>query len=343
MKKIMKIKLSEISNYINTNIDISNDISIQGVCSLENPKSEHLSFFNGKSETAFLKILESSNASAIIIPKDLKVDSNQNQPYLIRSEYPQRDFIKVLKLFSKEKDRPRTIHSLAVIEPTAVIGKNVHISPFCYIGENCIIGDNCYIHPHVTIYEGVKLGCNSTVHSKAVLREHVQIGENVIIQNGAIIGADGFGYIPSKDGLETVPQIGNVILGNNVDVGANSCIDRAALDSTKIGFGTKVDNLVQIGHNTQVGSHTIICGQAAIAGSSKIGNQVVLGGNVGVADHAEITDGCRFAGFSGVIGKYKEKGDYAGNPAIPIKLYRKVTSILPNIPEIVKNLKKDSA
>jgi UDP-3-O-[3-hydroxymyristoyl] glucosamine N-acyltransferase len=173
-----------------------------------------------------------------------------------------------------------------------------------------------------------------------IKEEDVVLKEGVVIQNGAVIGADGFGYLPDPEkGLIPVPQVGNVTLCRAVEIGANTCIDRATLGTTFIDMGSKIDNLVQIGHNTKVGKHTIICGQSAIAGSSKIGNQVVLGGNVGVADHTEVADGCRFGAFSGLHGKYEIKGDYAGNPAMPASTYRRVVTLIPKLPELFKKLK----
>ncbi|MBN8568398.1 MAG: UDP-3-O-(3-hydroxymyristoyl)glucosamine N-acyltransferase [Ignavibacteria bacterium] len=331
--------LSEILTQLNIPNALSSDIEIKGVCSLENSKKNHICFFSGKSPSALEKTLSTIRASAILIPENIDVVSKHDNIHLIKSQYPQKDFIKIIHLFDIKKQNKNSIHAQSVVSSSARVGQNVHIGPFSVIGDHCVIGDNCYIHPHVTMYDGVILGDNCIVHSGAILREYVEIGKNVIIQNGAIVGADGFGYIPTPNGLQAVPQIGNVILEDHVEIGANTCIDRAAIDTTKIGLGSKIDNLVQIGHNTQVGSHTIICGQAAIAGSTKIGNQVVIGGSVGIADHTEIADGCRFAGLSGLHGTYSEKGDYAGNPAMPARTYRKVVGITPKLPDLVKKLK----
>ena len=192
-----------------------------------------------------------------------------------------------------------------------------------------MIEDRSVIHPHVTIYPRVRLGQGCVVHAGAVLREDVTLGDHCVIQNGAVIGADGFGYIPDQAGnLHAVPQVGAAKLGNEVHIGANSCVDRGTLGNTTVGDWTKIDNLVQTGHNVSLGQNCIVCGQTGIAGSVSIGNRVVLGGGCGVQDHVSIADGCRFAGHSGVIGDITERGDYAGMPALPARQWRRLVAQL---------------
>ena len=223
---------------------------------------------------------------------------------------------------------PSSIHPQSIIEQSAQIASDVHVGPFSYIGENTKIGTGSVIHPHVCIYSNVSIGEGVEIHSGAIIREGVIIDDRCVIQNSAVIGAEGFGYYQDLDGLKPIPQVGTVHLSQNVDIGANTCVDRATLGLTELGPGVKVDNLVQIGHNVKIGSHSIVCGQSGIAGSSIIGRGVILGGGTGIADHAEIEDGSRFAARSAALtGKFK-KGDYAGYPAISVSLWRRMNGLL---------------
>jgi UDP-3-O-[3-hydroxymyristoyl] glucosamine N-acyltransferase len=314
-------------------------VLVNDISSIDESLPNALSFYRGNSVQTISELISKTQASAIFIQDKLQIEDIPPQKVLLKVKDPFHAFVSIVHLFF-ETDKPAFgIHPQAYIAPTAKIAPGAQVGPFCYIGPDVIIEEGVLIHPHVTIYPRVKIGKESIIHSGAHIREDSEIQPGVIIQNGAVIGADGFGYIPDPErGLIPVPQIGNVVLSTGSEVGANTCIDRATLGSTYIGTGTKIDNLVQIGHNTRIGSFSIVCGQSAIAGSSKIGNQVVLGGNVGVADHTEIADGCRFGAFSGLHGKYDIKGDYAGNPAMPARTYRRVVACIPKLPELFRKL-----
>ena len=332
--------LKFLSDSIKAELIGKDNLNIFGLCSLDEQKPAHLAFYKGTSFAALKSHFNAQGASAFIVNSNFEIDESSKDLSFLKVPDPHKAFIDLIPLFYQSDLPSFGIHKSAVISETAKIQPGVNIGPFSVIGANSQIGSNSIIHPHVTIYPNVIIGENCTIHSGAHIREGVILGNNVIVQNGAILGADGFGYIsdPVK-GIIAVPQVGNVIIGDHVEIGANTCIDRGALDPTRVGKFTKIDNLVQIGHNTQIGSYTIICGQSAIAGSSKIGNQVVLGGNVGIADHAEIADGCRFAAFSGVKGKFLEKGDYAGNPALPAALYRRVVVSWSKLPTLISKLR----
>lgn len=342
------IKLEEIVTKTGASLIGDSQVRILNISSLEEPKENSLSFFRGKSLDSLKELLSSFSSNqikAVLVNESMNLENPLNGVSFLKVKDPFYAFVKLVPLFFSS-DSPNynshssNIHSRAHIEESAKVSPTAKVGPFSYIGEDCIIDDGVIIHPHVTIYPRVKIGANSIIHSGAHIREDVVLKEGVVIQNGAVIGADGFGYLPDPEkGLIPVPQVGNVTLSRAVEIGANTCIDRATLGTTFIDMGSKIDNLVQIGHNTKVGKHTIICGQSAIAGSSKIGNQVVLGGNVGVADHTEVADGCRFGAFSGLHGKYETKGDYAGNPAMPASTYRRVVTLIPKLPELFKKLK----
>lgn len=336
------IRAKTISDLVSGKILGDPDTKLFNLSAIEDSQGGDLCFYKGVSKTAFLKSLEQKSPSAVIVPESFSDIDLPDSVVLILHKDPYAAFLSVLPKFFVRDEVEYNISAKADIHSSAEIHPEVSISAYTVIGKDVKIGKGAIIHPHVTIYPRVSIGENTEIHSGAVIREDVRIGSNCIIQNGAIIGADGFGYVPDPiKGLAAVPQIGIVELADWTEVGANTCIDRATLGSTSIGKGTKIDNLVQIGHNCQVGNYSIICGQSAIAGSVKIGNQVVIGGSVGIADHVEIADGCRFGGLSGLAGKFTEKGDYWGNPAVKASEHRRIVASIKKLPEVLKSLKKE--
>ncbi len=317
-------------------------INLFNLSAIEDSKAGDLSFYKGASTSAFLKAINKKSPSAVFVPERFSEIEVPSETALILHKDPFLAFLSIIPNFFTRDEVTYNISPKADIHQSAEIHKESSIGAYVSIGKEVKIAKGAVIHPNVTIYPRVEIGEDTEIHSGAVIREDVKIGKNCIIQNGAIIGADGFGYVPDPiKGLAGVPQIGIVELADFTEVGANSCIDRATLGSTSIGHGTKIDNLVQIGHNCQVGKFTIICGQSAIAGSVKIGNQVVIGGSVGIADHVEIADGCRFGGLSGLAGKFTEKGDYWGNPAVKASEHRRIVASIKKLPEVLKSIKKE--
>lgn len=236
-------------------------------------------------------------------------------------------FYNLVPLFYQE------INSSRAIDPSSTLHKTVQfthkescsVGANVVIGENCLIGRNVTIHPNVVIGPGVSIGDKTVIHSRVSIHANVQIGSEVMIQSGAVIGSIGFGYRPDEKGdLSLIPHLGTVIIEDRVHIGANTCIDRGVIGNTVVGYGSKIDNLVQIGHNNIIGKHVIMCGQVGIAGSCTIGDRVTLGGKAGVADHKAITSGARIGGYSGVTKDITEKGDYAGFPARPYREWLKL-------------------
>ncbi|NMC62209.1 MAG: UDP-3-O-(3-hydroxymyristoyl)glucosamine N-acyltransferase, partial [SAR324 cluster bacterium] len=299
---------------------------ITGLCSLDESDSSALSFLREASLLKLKKVLSKPTAGALLVDCKLRSDINESPIPLVFVSDPLSALVSVLPYLCTTATHPTGISPKADIHPSAIIDENVSIGSFSVIGPNVHIEKDVVIHPHVTLYEGVHIGAGSIIHSGAVIREYVNIGAQNIIQNGAVIGAEGFGYIPDSNtssGLVPVPQVGTVNTGAKVDVGANACIDRATLGSTRIGLGTKIDNLVQIGHNVSLGCHNILCGQVGIAGSSTTGDNVVMGGNAGVADHVNIASGVRLGAKCGVIKDIREKGDFLGFPALESKAWHR--------------------
>ena len=291
---------------------------VSRISSLDDNLPGSLSFCTKASPAAIRKVLQVCRVSALFIKNSVNVSSLGTTINLILVKDPLAAVIAVIPLFIERRSSVEHISSLADIHRSARLGNNVAVGAFCSIGAEATIGDDTVIYPNVVIYPRVSVGKRVVLHSGAVIRENCVIDDDIVVQNGAVIGSDGFGYVPGTNGLCAVPQVGNVHLSMHVDVGANTCIDRSTLGTTLIGVGSKIDNLVQIGHNTTIGTHAVLCGQVAIAGSCKIGNGVVLGGNVGVADHICVADGVRVAAKAGVIVDITHKGDYAGHPPVPL-------------------------
>lgn len=316
-RKQISFSAQELADAVGGSIVGSPSLSIMGVCSLDTPMAGHLSFIRTSSKEHVRKTIEELPAMAVLVSKKLAPTEKVScAATLIVVQDAYQGFIELLPRFLEEDQIESGIHPSAVIAPDAKVGRHVSIGAHCVIGPRVVIGDHSVLHPHVRIYSDAQLGSKTTLYSGVVIREECVLGARVTIHDNTIIGADGFGYIPDpKAGIRKVPQIGNVIIGDDVEIGANTCIDRGTIGATKIGAGTKIDNLVQIGHNTQVGSHCFICGGTGIAGSTTIGDGVVIGGACGIADHIEIVSGVRLGGRTGVTSSLKEPGDYLGFPA----------------------------
>lgn len=291
---------------------------IEGITNFENPLKGHISFV--QDEKGF-KALEASDISCIIVPKQIQKSSK----VLIQVEHPKRAWAQLLRELFPARKFPGTISSQAVIAKTAKIGKNVTIEAFVTVDEHAIIGDNATLAAHVFVGGGVKIGSNCVIHPNVTLYEHCELGANVIIHAGSVIGADGFGYVATPAAHEKLPQIGNVVIEDDVEIGACTTIDRAAIGSTRIGKGCKIDNLVQIAHNVVIGPHTVISAQTGISGSCKIGSHVTMGGGVGLGDHVEIGDGAMIGAGAGFPSNKKVPGRqiYFGQPARPYQEMRK--------------------
>jgi UDP-3-O-[3-hydroxymyristoyl] glucosamine N-acyltransferase len=349
-KQNLKITAAEIVEAVDGSLIHRSESVITGICSLDELRDGCLSFTTTSSLKQISEMLQNSPLSALLVSAEVEgveqlVERTppENLPTLIGVKNPMLAFCKVAPLFFDIPQPERGVSDFARVHPGASIGENVAIGDFCSIGADCVIEDNATLHPHVTVYPGARIGKGALLHAQSVVREDCTVGEGCIVQNGAVVGADGFGYTPCPEmGIRHVPQVGGVEISSQVEIGANSCVDRGTLGTTKIGVGSKIDNLVQIGHNARIGSHSLLCGQVGIAGSCSIGNQVTLGGMAGVKDHIRIADGVRVAGRSGVITDLPEKGDYAGFPAIKAGDWKRLQTALVRLPGIVKDLRRQA-
>ena len=245
---------------------------------------------------------------------------------------------KLLTLYEQSKPKKTGIDSLAYVASTAKIGENVYIAPFAYIGDYAEIGNDVMIHAHATIGEHVKIGNNCVVYPNTTVYHDCRIGNNCTLHAGSVIGADGFGFAPTPDGYEKIPQIGIVILEDNVEIGANTCIDRATMGATIIHKGVKLDNLIQVAHNVEVGENTVMASQVGVAGSTKIGKHCMFGGQVGLAGHIKITDHVNFGAQSGVISDIKEPTTVLGAPAIQAKAFMRSSAIFNRLPDMYRTM-----
>ena len=242
---------------------------------------------------------------------------------------------KLLQLYESMKPKREGISELAFIDPTAKIGEKCYIGPFVAIAEGVEIGDGCVLHPHVTVGRNAKVGSNTEIYSNAVIYHDCRVGNRCILHAGCVIGADGFGFQPTETGYEKIPQIGIVIIEDDVEIGANTCIDRAVMGATIVHSGVKLDNLVQIAHNDEIGSHTVMSAQVGIAGSTKVGEWCMFGGQVGIAGHANIANRVMVGAQAGIPNDVKKEGAaLQGSPAIEVRNFWKSSAIVKNLPEM---------
>lgn len=326
------MKLNKISELINGQITGNTDVEITGVAGISDAKEGDITFF---SDPKLLKECIASNASCIVV-KDVLKEISKPQ---IKVANPQYAFAKLLEHFYVKPHQLASINKNAFVSDKAKIGKDVSIYATAYISDNSSIGSRTVIYPGVFIGENSSVGDDCIIYPNVTIRENVKIGNKVIIHSGSVIGSDGFGYVLEQGVHCKIPQIGGVIISDDVEIGANVTIDRATIGNTIIGKGTKIDNLSQIAHNVKIGENTIIVAQVGIAGSAVIGNSVILGGQVGVSDHSKIEDGAMVAAQAGVVGNL-EKGVYSGSPAISHRDYLRAIISLPKLPDLIYKIKE---
>ncbi len=322
-KDVQFLSIKEISNLTNGQIIGDADLKISSVSSIEKGTSTDISFLNGPS---YLDKFMSSKSGACFIKKKY-IDKAPKGMTLIVVKDPYLSFAMTSsKIFPLPKFEEK-IGAITDIDKTAKIGKNCHISNFVTIGKNVIIGDNVYIGPNTTIYDDVIIGSSGYIYSNVSIKYSV-IGDNFIIHDGAKIGQDGFGFAPNPSGHVKIPQIGGVIIANNVEIGANSCIDRGALNDTVISEGTKIDNMVQIAHNVIIGKHCFLASGVGIAGSSVIEDYVSIGGGAGIAPNVVIGSGTQISPMSGVAHNVEKGSILIGTPAMNFTTFWRIQVLL---------------
>jgi UDP-3-O-[3-hydroxymyristoyl] glucosamine N-acyltransferase len=287
----------------------------------------------------YTRYINNSSATACLMGESFVVDDSPETMALLICPDPEMSFIKAVELLHPDREYGNNISPSAVLENNVKLGSELYIGPYAVIGENASIGDNSQVLAGAYIGRNVKIGKHCRIHPYAVIYDDVEIGDHVIIHSGAIIGADGFGYKFRNNRHVKVPQVGNVVIEDHVEVGANTCIDRGALGSTKIGSGSKIDNLVQIGHNNKVGKNVIMCGLTGVSGSCTIGDFAVLAGSSGVADHVTIGSGAVVLARSGVAGDIGPGMQVFGSPAKEKRIAYKEQVAISKLPELLKTVK----
>ncbi len=331
------MKLSQIASAIGANIEnASPDTEITGVSGIDRAVPGQLTFVHNPKYAAAAK---TTRATAVIVEEKFPAISTG----MLRTSNPYLAWAKAVELFYQPPSYAPGIHPTAVIHPTARMGKNAHLGPYVTIDEDVEIGNNAVLLAHVAIYRGVKIGHNFFAHTHSVVREFCQIGDNVLLQNAAILGSDGFGFAKDDSGhWHKIVQSGNVVIASDVEIQAGTCIDRANVGQTSIGRGTKIDNLVHIGHACTIGEDTLLCAQVGLAGTTEIGNKAILAGQVGVSGHVRIGNGAIAIAQSGIPHDVPDGAMVSGAPAIDHKLWLKCCAIYPKLPEIAKAVRKVS-
>lgn len=332
----MQFTAQEISLLLNGTVEGDAFVKVDGLAKIEDGTSGSLSFL---SNPKYEQFLYTTNASIVIINNDQQL-SGPVKATLIRVENAYSAFTILLEQYNTIKLNKKGVEEPCFIHATAKIGADPYIGAFAYIGTNVKIGDNCKIYPNVNIGDNVIIGNNVTLFSGATVYFDCVIGNNVVIHSGAVIGSDGFGFAPNPDGAYTkIAQIGNVIIEDNVEIGANTTIDRATMGSTVICKGVKLDNLVQIAHNVEIGTNTVIAAQSGIAGSTRVGENVILGGQVGLIGHITIANGSQLQAQSGVTRSLTDEGKkWGGTPATLFNANMRSNVVISRLPELERRI-----
>ncbi len=337
-----KRTLSELAELCGATLEGDGDLPVRGPASLDEAGPEDISFLI---EERHMARFEATRAGAVIVPRAF--ESPRDDLALLRSDEPNRAFSAVVLAFAEDfagPDPEPGIHPTALVDATAVIGARTHVGPFCVIGPGARIGEDCVLHERVSVHDRAAVGDGTELHAGVVLRSRVRVGSRCALHPGVVVGADGFGYDPEPPtGWRKVPQCGGVAIGDDVEIGANTCIDRGRFGDTRIGNGVKIDNLVQIGHNCVVQDNALLCAQVGVAGSTTLGPWVVAGGGVGFNGHIHVGAGARVGGKGAVFHDLEGGVEYLGEPSRPRGEYlREITALrrLPELRTVVRQLEK---
>lgn len=330
----MEFTAKQIASYIGGKVEGDENAKINSFAKIEEGKRGAISFL---SNPKYIHYIYDTESSVVLIDKGLKLERPVKST-LIRVDSAYESIAKLLQLYESSKPKKKGINTLAFISSDAKIGENVYIGPFAYIGDGVTIGDGTQIYPNAVIDSGVTIGENCIIYPNVTIYHDCNLGNNVTIHAGAVIGADGFGFAPNTDHYDKIPQIGIVTIEDDVEIGANTCVDRSTMGSTIIKKGVKLDNLVQIAHNVEIGENTVMSAQVGVAGSTKVGQWCMFGGQVGLAGHIHIGDKTFLGAQSGVPGNIKGNQTLIGTPPMEPRAYFKSQAIFRKLPEIYKEL-----
>lgn len=332
----MEFTAAQIAGIIGGKILGNGDAVISGVSPIENGLEGHLSFV---AQEKFEQYLLSSDCSVLIVSEKLLKDQTYT-PTIIAVENAYISFQVLMNMYQEMQSKKSGVESGVTIHETVELGEDIYIGAHAYVSENTKIGALTQIYPQVFIGKNVKIGKNCKIYSGARIYDYCVIGDNCVVHSNTVIGSDGFGFQPTENGFEKIPQLGNVIIENDVEIGANCTIDRGTIGSTIIGQGTKIDNLIQIAHNVKIGKHNVIASQTGIAGSSVIGDWNMIGGQVGIVGHVKIGDHVKIQAQSGIIKNVKDNEVLYGSPSMPAGDFRRSYVHFRNFTDLVQRLNK---
>ena len=326
----MEFTAKQIAAFLQGEIVGNENATVHTFAKIEEGVPGAISFLSNPKYTPYIY---DTQASIVLVNKDF-VPEHEVKATLIKVDNAYDCLARLLTLYEQSKPKKTGIDPLAFIAPTAQVGKDVWIAPFAYVGEHAVVGDRTRIYPHATVDDGTHIGEDCTLYAGATVYHDCRIGNRCILHAGSVVGADGFGFAPTPQGYEKIPQIGIAILEDDVEIGANTCIDRATMGTTIVHRGVKLDNLVQIAHNDEIGANTVMAAQAGVAGSTKVGEWCMFGGQVGVAGHIHIGDRVVFGAQSGVPSSVKSDQRLIGAPPMEEKPFFKSSAIFRKLPDM---------
>lgn len=330
----MEFSAKQIAAYLKGEVVGDENATVHTFAKIEEGVPGAISFLSNPKYTSYIY---ETKSSIVLVNKTFQPDK-EVATTLIKVDNAYESLAQLLTLYEASKPKKFGVDSLAFVSPSAKIGQNAYIGAFAYIGDNAEVGDNTQIYPHTYVGDNAKIGNNTLLYSNVNVYHDCHIGNGCVLHSGSVIGADGFGFAPSKDGYDKIPQIGIVDIEDNVEIGANTCVDRATMGHTVIHSGTKLDNLIQIAHNDEIGHNTVMAAQCGIAGSTKIGDWCMFGGQVGVAGHITVGDKVQIGAQGGVVGKVKSGKIIIGSPAIDAKTWMKSSAVFKQLPEMYSEL-----
>lgn len=332
--------LAELAEKLSCRLEGDPSAEVSGVAGIDYAEPGHVTFLANR---RYFSLLNSTRATAVFVEDGIRMAraSGASPLAALRTANPYLAFARAIELFYQPPEYFPGIHATAVIAKSAKIGAGAHIGPYCFVDESVTLGDHAVLHSFVTLYRGAQIGDNFFAHAHAVVREHCRIGNRVILQNGVVIGGDGLGFAKQKDGSwYKMAQSGPAVLEDDVEVQANACVDRATVGETRVGRGAKLDDLVLIGHASQVGANAMLCGQVGLAGSTRVGDGCILAGQVGTAGHLTVGKGAVITAKSGVPNDVPPAALYSGYPAVENRQWLKTQAILNRLPELQRKVRE---
>ena len=330
----MEFTAKQIAQMVGGQIEGNADAAIRTFCKIEEGKEGAITFLSNPKYTHYLY---ETKASVVLVNADLQLE-RPVEATLIRVPNAYESVARLLQIYESMKPKKTGIDPLAFISPTAQIGEGCYIGAFACIADGAVIGKGCQIYPHAYIGDGVTVGDNCIIYPHATVYHGCKVGNNVILHAGCVIGADGFGFAPTQDGYDKIPQIGIVTIEDDVEIGANTCIDRSTMGSTYVRKGVKLDNLVQIAHNTDIGANTVMSAQVGVAGSTKVGQWCMFGGQVGLAGHITVGDHVMLGAQSGVPSSLESNQSLIGSPPQEQRPFFRQVALMRRLPEMQKQI-----